>query len=158
MRTGSRSDRFEVREARPADLRGGLLETLGHLSDLGGLDQEEGRAVLREMKRAGVYHLFVACTDEGRVVGATTLVVERKLIHRGGKVGHVEDVAVRAGFEGSGVGSSLVRAALAEARSQGCYKCILDCKEELAGFYERLGFKRHDVGMRADLGKTVRKR
>lgn len=158
MRAGSRSDKFEVREARPGDLGNGLLETLGHLSDLEGLSETGGRAVLREMKHAGVYRLFVACTKDGRVVGATTLVVERKLIHRGGKVGHVEDVAVREGFEGSGVGSSLVRAALAEARAQGCYKCILDCKEGLVGFYERLGFRRHDVGMRVDLGRASQKR
>ncbi len=151
MKPAAGSEGFEVREARPADIANGLLETLGHLSDLEGITAAEGRAVLREMKRAGIYRLLVACSKDGSVVGATTLLVERKLIHRGGRVGHVEDVAVRVGFEGKGVGRSLVEAAVEAARDQGCYKCVLDCREGLVGYYGRLGFRRHDVGMRLDL-------
>jgi glucosamine-phosphate N-acetyltransferase len=142
---------FQVREVRPADLDRGLIETLSHLSDMAGLTPKEAKKILGTMKKTQLYHVFVAATPEGEVVGATTLLVEQKFIHRGGIVGHIEDVSVREGYEARGVGRSLVSAAVALARELGCYKCILDCKADLAGFYEGLGFRRHEIGMRIDL-------
>jgi glucosamine-phosphate N-acetyltransferase len=44
-----------------------------------------------------------------------------------------------------------VKAAVELAKGLSCYKCILDCNDGLVGFYEKLGFRRHDVGMRLDL-------
>jgi glucosamine-phosphate N-acetyltransferase len=134
-----------------ADARKGLLETLQSLSQVGALPPVEARRIIRALRRNAFYHVFVAATDDGDVVGATTLLVEQKVIHRGGRVGHVEDVAVREGYQGRGVGSALVKAALEKAREEGCYKVILDSKEDTVGFYEKLGFRRHEVGMRIDL-------
>lgn len=152
------SQPYKVRELRSSDLSKGFLETLGSLSDVEGLAPEEARKILKAMKRAPLYRVFVASDANGDVIGATTLLVEQKFIHRGGMVGHIEDVAVKKGYEGMGVGSSLVSAAVETARGLGCYKCILDCKEELVGFYQRLGFRAHDVGMRIDLKRSPSKR
>jgi glucosamine-phosphate N-acetyltransferase len=149
--SGKSQWRYEVRELRADDLDKGFLETLGSLSDIEGLTPEEARRILTTIRRSHVHHFFVAVTSGGRVAGTTTLVVERKFIHGGGLVGHIEDVAVRRGYQGRGVGGSLVKAAVEKASELGCYKCILDCKDELVEFYERLGFSRHDVGMRIDL-------
>jgi glucosamine-phosphate N-acetyltransferase len=146
-----------VRELQPADLEKGFLETLENLSDTEGLSAKDARAILRTVRRNPLFHVFVAVGGDGQVVGATTLFVEQKFIHGGGLVGHVEDVVVRKGCEGEGVGGSLVRAAVARARGLGCYKCILNCKPELTSFYEGLGFRRKDVGMRIDL-KTATQR
>ena len=33
------------------------------------------------------------------------------------------------------------------ARARGCYKVILDCAEDNAGFYARCGFRRKEVQM-----------
>ena len=44
------------------------------------------------------------------------------------------------------------------AEGLGCYKCILECKDELVGFYEKLGFRRHDVGMRIDFKRESRRK
>ena len=55
------------------------------------------------------------------------------------------------GYKDQGVGRALVRHAVAEAKQLGCYKVILSCYEDLVPYYERLGFRRHDVGMRIDL-------
>jgi glucosamine-phosphate N-acetyltransferase len=149
----------EVRELRTGDVEKGFLETLGNLSDTGGLSPKEARNIITTIRRNPLYHVFVAAASDGQVVGTTTLIVEQKFIHRGGLVGHIEDVAVRRGYEGKGVGGSLVAAAVEKAKELGCYKCILDCKAELVDFYERLGFRRHDVGMRIDLKpKRPRKR
>jgi glucosamine-phosphate N-acetyltransferase len=145
---------IEVRRLKAADLDRGFIETLSSLSDVEGLTPAEAHKILGSTKSDDV-RILVAVSKGGQVVGTTTLLVEHKFIHRGGLVGHIEDVAVRKGHEGKGIGGSLVKAAVALAEERGCYKCILDCKEDLAGFYESLGFKRHDVGMRIDLKRKA---
>jgi glucosamine-phosphate N-acetyltransferase len=147
---GGTSRAYEIRELRAADLGNGFVETLGNLTATGGLTPAGARKVLSMMKRAPLYHILVAVGADGQVMGATTLLVEQKFIHGGGLVGHIEDVAVRNGYEGRGVGGSLVKAAVELAKGLSCYKCILDCNDGLVGFYEKLGFRRHDVGMRID--------
>jgi len=142
---------YEIRELRVADLGNGFVETLGNLSDTSGLTPGVARRVLSAMKRTPLYHVLVAVEPDGRVVGATTLLVEQKFIHSGGIAGHIEDVAVRKGCEGRGIGGSVVKAAVKMASELGCYKVILDCKDELEPFYNKLGFVRHDIGMRLDL-------
>jgi len=142
---------YQIRELRAADLGNRFVETLGNLSDTGGLAPGAARKILRTMGRSPLYHVFVAVGADGQVVGATTLLVEQKFIHGGGLVGHVEDVVVRKGWEGRGIGGSVVMAAVQMADEFGCYKVILDCKEGLESFYSRLGFRKHDVGMRLDL-------
>ena len=37
------------------------------------------------------------------IIGSTTLLIEQKFIHDGGKVGHIEDVVTRKGYEGFGI-------------------------------------------------------
>jgi glucosamine-phosphate N-acetyltransferase len=87
--------------------------------------------------------------NPGRV-GTATLLVEQKFIHHGGKVGHIEDVAVHRDRQLRGIGTRLVKHATEEARKLGCYKVILDCFERLAPFYARLGYRTFNVGMRND--------
>jgi glucosamine-phosphate N-acetyltransferase len=76
--------------------------------------------------------------------------VEDKFIHNGGRVGHIEDVAVHRDHKKQGIGATLVRHAIDQARQRGCYKVILDCAEPLVAFYEHLGFRRHEQEMRMD--------
>ena len=99
-------------------------------------------------------HVIMVAADKGgsgdRIVGAATLLVEPKLIHGGGRAGHIEDVAVASGSQGRGIGAALVRACLDEAARRGCYKTILDCTDGVRPFYEKIGFVRHSNEMRYD--------
>jgi len=146
------SKEYEVRLLKQEDLSRGFIETLDNLSDTADLTPRKAAATFREIRRDSSRAVFVAVREDGEIVGTTTLLIERKFIHGGGLVGHIEDVAVRRGNEGQGIGGALVTAAADHARLKRCYKCILDCKEEVVPFYTRLGFRRHDVGMRLDLG------
>lgn len=139
---------MKIRELTAVDLSNGFLETLARLADVG-LSNEEAREVFRNRLRAGM-HTFVAVIGE-EVVGTTALLVEQKFIHQGGRCGHIEDVAVHPDHKEKGIGSALVKHAVEQARAQGCYKVILSCYEGLLPFYEKLGFRRHDVGMRIDV-------
>jgi glucosamine-phosphate N-acetyltransferase len=148
------SRRFKVRELELGDLDKGVLSALGNLSDMGDLTVAGAKKVFGKMKKANYSRVLVAVVSDGKIAGTTTLLVEQKFIHGGGLVGHIEDVAVGPDFEGQGVGSTLVRAGIAKAKELGCYKVILDCKPELVGFYERIGFRKHEIGMRIDLAKS----
>jgi glucosamine-phosphate N-acetyltransferase len=137
-----------IREITGPDLARGFLETLASLAEVN-LSFEEAAEVLRARMRAGT-RTYVACVGE-RVVGTASLVVEPKFIHKGGKIGHIEDVAVHPDARHLRVGSALVRHATEQACKLGCYKVILSCYERLVPFYEGLGFRKHDLGMRIDL-------
>lgn len=142
---------FQIREVRPEDFGRGFLETLERLSEVGLTPKQARKIYENEIAKNPAYHLWVAEIDR-TVVGVTTMLVEQKFIHRGGKVGHIEDVAVRKGFGGGEIGRALVvETAGGEARKEGCYKTILDCNERNAKLYEKWGFRKHEIGMRMDL-------
>lgn len=141
---------YRIRAMRASDIENGFLESLSNLSDVRGLKRSVSSRVLREIRRNPHHKVFVAIRDEA-VLGTTTILVEPKFIHDGGFVGHIEDVSVREGFEGDGIGRALVEAAVEFARRSGCYKCILDCEDDVVGFYEGLGFRKRAVEMRLDL-------
>lgn len=141
---------MEIREMTPIDLDNGFLKTLESLSTTGKLSSWEWQNVCSKILNNPVYKIFVA-EEEGKIIGTTTLLLERKFIHGGGIVGHVEDVAVEKDFQKNGVGMKLINHVISEAKKFGCYKVILDCSEENVPFYERLGFKRYEVCMRLDL-------
>ncbi len=131
-----------------SDLSNGFLEVLSTLSEVN-LTVVEAGEVLRERLRTGI-QTFVALTGD-RVVGTASFLMEKKFIHGGSYVGHIEDVAVHPDFQGLGIGKSLVRRIQQEARKAGCYKVILNCKDHNVPFYERLGFRRNELEMRYDL-------
>ncbi len=140
-----------VRELEERDLDNGFLETLETLRDVGNVDNSKAKAILGEIKSNTRNKIFVAVADNGKVIGSTTLIVERKFIRGGGLVGHIEDVVTHKGFQRMGVGSSLINKAVEFAKSVGCYKIILNCNENNVPFYEKLGFKKHEIEMRLDL-------
>ena len=75
------------------------------------------------------------------MVGTTTLLIEPKFINGGMIVGYIEDVSVRQGYEGLGIGSQLVTYATNDAiLHEGCRKVLLYCSEKNIPFYEKLGY------------------
>ena len=76
------------------------------------------------------------------IVGTTTLLIEPKFISKGIRIGYIEDVSIKKGYEGLGIGSRLVCYATNNALSiQGCRKVLLYCSSKNKPFYEKLGYK-----------------
>lgn len=141
---------YKIREIKEKDIDNGrLLEVLENLP-LGELRKPAAKAILKEINSNPLHKIFVAVIQEstsphhGLVIGTTTLLVEPKFIFAGGRVGHIEDVAVRKGYERKGVGSKLVHHATEMAKTMGCIKTILDCSDETMPFYEKLGYVYQD--------------
>ena len=77
----------------------GFLLSLENLSPTENLTFDHAKEILSKINLQNG-HIYVAKTSDGNIIGTTTLLVEQKFIHGGGKVGHIEDVAVRKGYEG----------------------------------------------------------
>ena len=145
---------FEVRGIELIDLRKGYFSTLKNLSEVGNIEENIDRAesVFKQINANPLHKIFVAVDKlTSDVIGSTTLLIEQKLIHNGGKAGHIEDVVTRKGFEGFGIGSALIDHALQVAKSVGCYKVVLDCSDTNIRFYQKAGFRVHETSMRYDL-------
>ena len=140
---------IEIRELEEKDLFNGFLESLDSLRKASDLSPKKAKEVFKKIKSDKNYKIYVAVIDS-KVVGTTTLFIEQKFIHDGGKVGHIEDVAVRKEYQDKGIGKEVVKALLGYAKKEGCYKTILDCTDDLIQFYEKIGFKRHSNSMRFD--------
>ena len=138
---------IKIRDIVESDIDNGFLESLDSLRNASDLNKDTARDILKKIIGNPDHIIHVAEVD-GKVVGSTTLLIEQKFIHEGGKVGHIEDVVVSKEFEGRGIGIKLVTSLLEVAKTKNCYKTILDCKDELIPFYERIGFKQESNQMR----------
>tara|TARA_B100000408_G_scaffold47148_1_gene36229 strand:- start:130 stop:567 length:438 start_codon:yes stop_codon:yes gene_type:complete len=138
-----------IREIEENDLKQGFLESLDFLRKASNIDKNKAREILKKIKQ-NPNHIIHVAIDNNEIVGSTTLLIEQKFIHDGGFVGHIEDVVVRKEYEGKGIGIKLVMSMLECAKEKNCYKTILDCKDDVKQFYERIGFKNESNGMRYD--------
>ena len=136
-----------VRKIAESDLTNGFLESLDSLRQASSLDKKKAKDILKKINQNPDHVIFVAIF-KGKVIGATTLLIEQKFIHDGGKVGHIEDVVVSKEFQSKGIGVIIMQTVLEYAKGQGCYKTILDCDDTVKPFYEKIGFVRNSNGMR----------
>ena len=144
---------FLVRRIKEVDFENGFFETLSNLTTVGDIRINEYRKeIINRILDDQNYIIIVAEEQENHtIIGTATLLIEQKFIHDGGKVGHIEDVATRAGYEGIGVGKKIIQRLIEISKDLKCYKIILDCDDKVIGFYEKLGFKKKAVMMRLDL-------
>jgi len=154
------SKEYTIREIEENDIEsGGLLEVLENLAPVGSLTKPAAKAILKEIKSNPLHRIFVAVVQEGidqdLIVGATTLVVEPKFIFGGGRVGHIEDVAVRAEYQRKGIGFKLVNYATDQAAAMRCVRTVLDCSDENIPFYEKIGYSYHGNTMKVQHRQDV---
>jgi glucosamine-phosphate N-acetyltransferase len=147
------SIKYAIREIEESDIEnGGLLEVLENLAPVGGLTRPAAAAILKDIKSNPLHRIYVAVvqedTEQGLVIGTTTLLVEPKFIFGGGRVGHIEDVAVRAGYQTRDIGFKLVKYATEQAVLMRCVRTVLDCSDKNIPFYEKIGYSYHGNTMK----------
>jgi len=138
-----------IREIQESDLEKGFLESLDNLKNVSDLEEDEAKKILKNIL-ANSNHIIHVAELDSKIMGSATLLIEQKFIHKGGLVGHIEDVVVKAGFERRQIGRLIIESLLEESKKRGCYKTILDCKDDVKGFYEKIGFKHESNEMRFD--------
>ena len=138
-----------VRKLQKEDLWNGFLQTLDSLRQASNIDKKTAEKIFDKIN-SNPDHIVAVAIIEGKIVGSTTLLIETKFIHNGGKVGHIEDVVVDKKYQRKGIGEKIIIYLLRYAKDQGCYKTILDCTDEVKPFYEKLGFKHNANALRFD--------
>ena len=147
--------KYKIRELRKEDLnpKRGFLKTLSNLSKTALLSKKKIKAIFKEVKEKENSYIFVAVGENKQIIGTIKLIIERKFWQGGKRAGHIEDVVTRKGFENMGVAGSLIKKALVEAKKLGCYKVILDCRDELVPFYRKFKFYKFESCLRVDFKK-----
>lgn len=139
-----------IRELEAGDMKRGFLAALDSLRPQASRIRQDRALEIFKGIESDPNHIIVVADADGQVVGAATLLIEPKFIHGGGMAGHIEDVAVRDGFQGRGIGRRIVKHLLGVAAGRGCYKTVLDCTDDVRPFYEKMGFRCTAGQMRVD--------
>jgi glucosamine-phosphate N-acetyltransferase len=144
----NQADPYEIRHLEAKDLDG-YLKLLSQLTEVGQCPPSTILSTLTYLRsHPDIYHLLVLVDRSSQaVLGATTLLIEKKFIHGCSSVGHIEDVVVSKDARGAGLGKKLIEAAIQISSESGCYKTILDCDENNVAFYEKCDLKRKGVQM-----------
>ena len=148
------AEQIQVRDLALSDYDLNLFELLAQLTTAEKVSRDAFEKRFHEMygdgDRGGKldYQTVVAHDEQSnRLVGAATLLIQRKFIRSCGQAAHIEDVVVDNSMRGRGVGKRLIRTLVDRARRADCYKVILDCADHNLGFYESCGFKKKENQM-----------
>ena len=138
-----------IRELKEVDLWNGFLKSLDSLKQASNIEKSKAKEIFEKIN-ANPDHIIAVAEFNGKIVGATTLLIESKFIHDGGLVGHIEDVVVDKEYQGQKIGEKIMNYLIEIAKNRGCYKTILDCTDDVKPFYEKLGFKQVANELRLD--------
>jgi len=141
---------YTIQELTPTLLQSqteNYFATLKNLTTIQEMSPDLAVETLKQINNQGT-HIYIAMHDDGKIVGTISLLLEQKFLRNGAVAGHLEDVAVRDGYEGQGIWWWLVTHAVSEAKKHNCYKIILDCNEKLLWFYSKYGFEAKEVCMK----------
>eukprot|EP00092_Neocalanus_flemingeri_P012014 GFUD01012951.1.p1 GENE.GFUD01012951.1~~GFUD01012951.1.p1 ORF type:complete len:213 (+),score=69.66 GFUD01012951.1:100-738(+) len=146
LTVSSPGEGLRVRSLCLEDYDRGFLELLGQLTSVGDISREEWELRFQEMKKCQGTYYVVVIEDVAlnRVIGAATLVAEKKFIHSCGLVGRLEDVVVSSVYRGRQLGKLVVAVSSLLATKLGCYKITLNCNDQMIKFYNSLGYRSED--------------
>lgn len=143
-----------IRRLQKKDLHNGFFLSLDSLRKSSHIPPKKAQSIYEKISKNQDHVIYVAIFNN-EIVGTASILIEQKFIHNGGKVGHIEDVAVKREFQGKGIGKKIVKALLEYGKKRGCYKTILDCSDELIPFYKNIGFKKFSNSMRFDYRSKI---
>lgn len=139
---------YIIRRLEKKDIDYNYVHVLSNLTTVGDVSKKKFLLVLNFWNsNPDHYHPIVITNTTGIVIATGMLLIEQKLIHNCGLVGHIEDISVEKIHQGKGIGKKIVNHLINLAKERKCYKVILNCKSENIAFYEKCGFTHHDNGM-----------
>lgn len=138
---------LQIRALRSEDYYKGLGTLLGQLTTVGSMSFQDFQTVLSTCLKQGKHILVIEDMTLDKIVATGSIVIEHKLIHSCGKVGHIEDVVVNDQYRGQHIGKNMIRQLMAIGRAYHVYKFVLQCDEKNVPFYESLDFRKETVQM-----------
>jgi len=125
-----------------------LVNVLEQLTDVDIDDIKEIREHIANIDKNT--HIYVV-KYEDKIIGTGTVLIEDKIIHKFGKVAHIEDVVIDRKYRGNGLATKLINKMIDISKDHKCYKILLDASNDVRPFYEKLGFRHHSHCMRMDI-------
>lgn len=124
----------------PGDIDHHYLTILGQLGTFDGMSVSDVQAVYQSIQNEPNQQIWVAReSPDSPIVATGTILIEQKLYRNGRRVGHIEDICVDPSMKTRGWGRHIVNHLISVAKSNQCYKVILDCAEDKRGFYQKCG-------------------
>ncbi|OMJ73979.1 hypothetical protein SteCoe_27190 [Stentor coeruleus] len=139
-----------IRNLSEDDFRKGFNELMTVLDTEAQLDEEgfiEYCSNIRKMPDEYM-HIVAEETLSGRIVASASVMIERKYLRTGGKVGHLEDLIVNPSFRKQGLGKKILDILITRAREKGCYKVIISAVHDSSEYFEKNGFKKKGLNMK----------
>ena len=103
---------------------------------------------------ADPHQLLIVAELDSDIVGTMQLTFIRGLSHRGATRAQIEAVRIAASLRGQGLGTTLIKWAIEEARRRNCYLVQLtsnNSRLDAHRFYTRLGFTQSHAGFKLPL-------
>jgi glucosamine-phosphate N-acetyltransferase len=141
-------ENFNIRKLEHNDYFIGYLDILNQLSEINKklINENEFNIFLDELPSN--HHIFVIYDNhKNKIIGSGTILIENKIIHNFGKVGHIEDVIVDTHYRNFGLGKLIVNYLIDYAKLKKCYKVILTSSDSNLEFYKKIGFSKKDNSM-----------
>ena len=141
-------DSFKCRKLEVEDFNKGYMELLAQLTVSPKCPESEWIDRFNEINENPLIKIIIIeSTEESKIVGTITVLIEPKFLRNLGSVCHIEDVVVDKDHRTHKLGAKLIKMSLEFAKVKGCYKAILDCDDKVTGFYEKQGFSQKSIGM-----------
>ena len=135
---------FDIKELVDKLTEKDIIKYLSVLNDLTNVynDDDELKFLIRNFKDyvnslLPNMHIYIMMKNND-IIGSGSLVVENKIIHGFGKVGHIEDVVIEKSQQNKGYGKLLLNHLIKKGKEFNCYKVVLNCEDENLGFYEKI--------------------
>ena len=141
---------MHIRPLEKKDLHpeSGFFQTLADLSTTEFLGQQWADDIFEENEKKGFF-TWVAVINK-KIVGTVSCIALRSYAHRGVPFLTVHNVVIHHKWQGKKIGEALMQYLNNWASDKG-YKIILDCSKRNTPFYEKCGYRQHEIGMRLDL-------
>ena len=125
-----------------------IFKLLNNLTNAPLIENKDYLDIIKNLPSSQYIYIYI---DNNIPYGMITLIMEKKLIHGGKEVCHIEDLVVDSSKHHQGIGTKLLDYAKLKAKENNCYKIILDCSEETRKFYEKSDFNKKEIQMRYNL-------
>ena len=136
-------DNFCIRPLQSDDFENGFFDVLEQLTTtVGKVTETEFKSQFNKMKSSNetYYPTVIVDKSSGKIVCTATLVIERKFIHNCATRGLIEDVVTIKQYQNRGLGKLIIQTQIELAKSLGCYKITLNCKNGKVDYYKKFGF------------------
>lgn len=128
----------KLRKLEKNDLNKNVIDLLSQLTETTPLNHHGFNKFVDSLNEM---HQIWVLEKDNKIIVMGTLLIEKKLIHNLGLVGHIEDIVVDKNHRGKKLGNLIINLLKDIAKDIGCYKVILNCNEKVVGFYKKLGFE-----------------